>query len=91
METTIDIEQRIKDLREAQEYTWDEIKSISDPDMIYDLQDRMQEKIEEYKELLSEYPNARGEEKTSWITHKNDYIQFIKELKELKEIYKDEE
>ena len=59
-------------------------------DKITELIEIYKEKIEEYKELLSEYPNAGGEEKTSWITHKNDYIQFIKELKELKEIYKDE-
>ena len=51
METNIDIEQRIQELREAQEYTWDEIKSISDPDMIYDLQERMQEIEEEISEL----------------------------------------
>lgn len=51
METTIDVEQRIQELREAQEYTWDEIKSISDPDQIYDLQERMQEIEEEISEL----------------------------------------
>ena len=51
METTIDIEQRIQELREAQKYTWDEIKSISDPDIIYDLQERMQEIEEEISEL----------------------------------------
>ena len=51
METNINIEQRIQELREAQEYTWDEINSISDPDMIYDLQERMQEIEEEISEL----------------------------------------
>lgn len=51
METTIDVEQRIQELREAQEYTWDEIKSISDPDTIYDLQERMQEIEDEISEL----------------------------------------
>ena len=51
METTIVIEQRIQELREAQKYTWDEIKSISDPDIIYDLQERMHEIEEEISEL----------------------------------------
>lgn len=43
--------------------------------------------VDEYIELLSEYTTASSEEITNWVTRRNIYIQFIKELEELKEYY----
>jgi len=43
--------------------------------------------VEEYKDLLAEYTNTSIEEKTNWITRRNIYIEFIKELEELKKYY----
>jgi len=43
--------------------------------------------VDEYIELLSEYTTASSEERTNWVTRRNIYIQFIKELEELKKFY----
>lgn len=56
-------------------------------DKITELIERYKEYVEEYNELLAEYTNTSIEEKTAWITRRNVYIQFIKELKELKKYY----
>ena len=56
-------------------------------DKITGLIERYKIYVEEYKDLLAEYTNTSIEEKTNWITRRNIYIEFIKELEELKKYY----
>ena len=57
-------------------------------DKITELIKRYKEEVEKYKELLAEHATTVSkEEKIVWITRKNDFDQFIKELEELKKYY----
>lgn len=56
-------------------------------DKIDKLIERYTRYLEEYIDLLSEYTTASSEERSDWVTRRNIYIQFIKELEELKEYF----